>query len=162
VGASVPLFQVLGEERDDVVPQLVSRTLAVARPVIGQKGMAGTIVDLGRDGKILEVGVFMRRAIAYLLLATYLISLYLLIWWLCQAVFVPIFGNNGPDLRLFHHLPQDADFHIQCSSCYPGRTASSSVRRDIVGPSEGSKARAVLMTVEELDLLLEAERSLDS
>jgi two-component system sensor histidine kinase AtoS len=48
--------------------------------------------------KILEVGFFMRRAIAYLLLAAYLIALYLLIWWLCQAVFVPMFGNDGRSL----------------------------------------------------------------
>jgi PAS domain S-box-containing protein len=45
--------------------------------------------------KILEVGFFMRRAIAYLLLGTYLIALYLLIWWLSVAVFVPIVGNDG-------------------------------------------------------------------
>src|SRR5678816_3235240 len=45
--------------------------------------------------KILEVGFFMRRAIAYLLLATYLIALYLLIWWLSVAVFVPIVGHDG-------------------------------------------------------------------
>src|SRR5262245_39450533 len=31
--------------------------------------------------KILEVGFFMRRAIAYLVLAAYLIALYVLIWW---------------------------------------------------------------------------------
>jgi hypothetical protein len=37
----------------------------------------------------------MRRAIAYLLLATYLIALYLLIWWLSVAVFVPIVGHDG-------------------------------------------------------------------
>ena len=48
--------------------------------------------------KILEVGFFMRRAIAYLLLAAYLVALYLLIWWLCQAVFVPMFGNDGRSL----------------------------------------------------------------
>ncbi len=48
--------------------------------------------------KILEVGFFMRRAIAYLLLAAYLIALYVLIWWLCQVLFVPIFGSDGRGL----------------------------------------------------------------
>ena len=48
--------------------------------------------------KILEVGFFMRRAIAYLLLAVYLIVLYLLVWWLARAVFVPIFGPDGRTL----------------------------------------------------------------
>jgi PAS domain S-box-containing protein len=48
--------------------------------------------------KILEVGFFMRRAIAYLLLGAYLVSLYLLIWWLCVSVFVPMFGQGGRNL----------------------------------------------------------------
>ncbi len=45
--------------------------------------------------KILEVGFFMRRTIAYLLLATYLVALYLLVWWLCSTVFVPVVGKDG-------------------------------------------------------------------
>jgi PAS domain S-box-containing protein len=48
--------------------------------------------------KILEVGFFMRRAIAYLLLAAYLVALYVLIWWLSQAVFTPILGPDGRGL----------------------------------------------------------------
>jgi PAS domain S-box-containing protein len=48
--------------------------------------------------RILEVGYFMRRAIAYMLLAAYLIGLYLFIWWLSISVFVPILGNGGRSL----------------------------------------------------------------
>ncbi|HEY1582270.1 MAG TPA: ATP-binding protein [Chthoniobacterales bacterium] len=48
--------------------------------------------------KILEVGFFMRRAIAYLVLAAYLIALYLLVWWLSVTVFVPIVGSDGRPL----------------------------------------------------------------
>ncbi|MGI8432406.1 MAG: ATP-binding protein [Chthoniobacterales bacterium] len=48
--------------------------------------------------KILEVGYFMRRAIAYLLLAAYLVALYSLVLWLCVTVFVPILGPGGNTL----------------------------------------------------------------
>jgi PAS domain S-box-containing protein len=48
--------------------------------------------------KILEVGFFMRRAIAYLLLAVYLVTLYLLVLWLCLTVFIPMFGPDGRSL----------------------------------------------------------------
>jgi len=48
--------------------------------------------------KILEVGFFMRRSIAYILLAVYLAALYCFVWWLCTVVFVPMFGNDGRSL----------------------------------------------------------------
>ena len=48
--------------------------------------------------KILEVGFFMRRSIAYILLAVYLTALYCVVWWLGNVVFVPIFGADGRSL----------------------------------------------------------------
>src|SRR5215470_2869992 len=42
-------LQMLVEERHRVQPQLGRRSLAIARPVIGEEGMASVLVDLGRD-----------------------------------------------------------------------------------------------------------------
>src|SRR5271166_176853 len=42
-------LQVLVEEGDGIRPQLGGRSLAIARPVIGEKGMAGILVHLDRD-----------------------------------------------------------------------------------------------------------------
>src|SRR5437764_8351753 len=42
-------FQVLAEKPLDVLPQLLRRAFAIARPVIGEKGVAGAIIDLRRD-----------------------------------------------------------------------------------------------------------------
>src|SRR5262249_16390121 len=43
------LLQVVGEEGLDMTPQFLRRGLAIARPVIGEKGVAGVLVDLCRD-----------------------------------------------------------------------------------------------------------------
>ncbi|MBA3962716.1 MAG: PAS domain-containing protein [Chthoniobacterales bacterium] len=51
--------------------------------------------------KILEVGYFMRRTIAYILLAAYLLALYAIVWWLCAEVFGPLLGNDG---RFISHM----------------------------------------------------------
>ena len=48
--------------------------------------------------KILEVGLFVRRAISYAVLAVYLITLYALVWWLSSSVFVPVLGKEGRSL----------------------------------------------------------------
>ena len=42
-------FQVLVEERDGIRPQLGRRRFAIARPVIGEKGVPGVFVDFDRD-----------------------------------------------------------------------------------------------------------------
>src|SRR5215217_1505255 len=43
------LFQVLAEEFEDIAPKLVGRPFAITRAVIGQEGMAGILIHLGRD-----------------------------------------------------------------------------------------------------------------
>ena len=45
--------------------------------------------------KILEVGYFMRRGIALLLLVAYLVALYVLVWWPSHLLFFPLFGEDG-------------------------------------------------------------------
>src|SRR6266704_1147551 len=45
--SSGSLLQMLAEKRLDVVPQLIGRAFAIARPVIGNEGVAGALVDLG-------------------------------------------------------------------------------------------------------------------
>ena len=42
-------LQILVKERDGIRPQLGRRRLAIARPVIGEKGVAGILVDLDRN-----------------------------------------------------------------------------------------------------------------
>src|SRR5438874_2847010 len=56
------LLQVLAEVGLDVAPQFLRRRFAVARPVIGEEGVTGVLVDLCRDvltgrlGALLELG----------------------------------------------------------------------------------------------------------
>jgi len=45
--------------------------------------------------KIMEAGVFLRRSMAYVLLTTYLLALYGLVWWLVSAAAVPFVGDRG-------------------------------------------------------------------
>ena len=48
--------------------------------------------------KIMEVGLFFRRAISYALLAVYLLALYGLVWWLVFAVFEPQMASRAKSL----------------------------------------------------------------
>ena len=48
--------------------------------------------------KILEVGFFLRRAMAYVLLVVYLLVLYGFVWWLAFTVFAPLLPNDARSL----------------------------------------------------------------
>jgi PAS domain S-box-containing protein len=48
--------------------------------------------------KIMEVGFFLRRAMAYVVLTAYLFALYALIWWLVFAVFRQVLPENARSL----------------------------------------------------------------
>lgn len=46
--------------------------------------------------KIMEVGIFIRRAIAYVVLTAYLLALYGLVWWLVSTVITPFLTVGKP------------------------------------------------------------------
>lgn len=48
--------------------------------------------------KIMEVGLFFRRALSYALLTAYLLALYALVWWLVFAVFEPQIADRAKSL----------------------------------------------------------------
>jgi PAS domain S-box-containing protein len=48
--------------------------------------------------KIMEVGFFLRRGMAYAVLIAYLAALYGLVWWLVRSVFTPLLGEEGTSL----------------------------------------------------------------
>lgn len=48
--------------------------------------------------KIMEVGLFFRRAIGYVVLTAYLLALYSLVWWLVSAVFTPVLAGGSRPL----------------------------------------------------------------
>jgi nitrogen-specific signal transduction histidine kinase len=45
--------------------------------------------------KIMEVGLFLRRAIGYVVLTGYLLALYALVWWLVSTVFQPFLAGGS-------------------------------------------------------------------
>ncbi|MEP6810419.1 MAG: GAF domain-containing protein, partial [Chthoniobacterales bacterium] len=48
--------------------------------------------------KIMDVGLFLRRAMSYIVLGVYLLVLYGLVWWLVFRVFSPVFGPSMSSL----------------------------------------------------------------
>lgn len=59
--------------------------IAPFRPILFSLVVAYAIASR----KIMEVGIFLRRAIAYVVLTAYLLALYGLVWWLVSTVFTP-------------------------------------------------------------------------
>ena len=106
--------------------------------------------------KIMEVGLFLRRAIAYALLTTYLLVLYGTVWWLIAAVAVPNIGAEG---RTLAHLMAAI---VVAFAMAPARGISQRLAdRLFVGArrldfrSTVNKATAILRSVSTLSELLE-------
>ncbi|MEO5720609.1 MAG: ATP-binding protein [Chthoniobacterales bacterium] len=105
--------------------------------------------------KIMEVGFFLRRAIAYVLLATYLLALYGVIWWLIAAVSVP---NIGPQGYTYAHVIAAI---VVAFAMSPARGISQSLAHRLFIGTRGldfrstvNKATAILRSVTTLRELL--------
>ncbi len=48
--------------------------------------------------KVMEVGVFLRRAMSYLVLTAYLLTIYAILWWLVAMAFKPVMGAQRANL----------------------------------------------------------------
>ena len=106
--------------------------------------------------KIMEVGLFLRRVIGYVVLTGYLLALYGLVWWLVSTVFAPFL--NGADRPLAHVLAAV----VIAFAMAPARGISQSLAdRLFVGTrrldfrSTMNQAAAILKSVATLQDLLE-------
>ncbi|MGZ4965786.1 MAG: ATP-binding protein, partial [Chthoniobacterales bacterium] len=106
--------------------------------------------------KIMEVGFFLRRAIAYGVLTSYLLALYGAVWWLVAAVAGP---HIGPQAYTFSHLIAAVTIAFAMA---PARGISQTLAdRLFVGSgrldfrSTVNKATTILRSVSTLNELLE-------
>jgi PAS domain S-box-containing protein len=106
--------------------------------------------------KIMEVGLFFRRAISYALLTAYLLALYGLVWWLAFAVFEPQLPNGA---KSFAHVLAAI---VVAFAMAPARGVSQSLAdklflgtRRLDFRSTMNEAAAILKSVTTLQDLLE-------
>ena len=106
--------------------------------------------------KIMEVGVFLRRTLAYGLLTTYLLAIYLAVWWLVTTAATPIAGRGGSS---FAHVVAAI---IVAFAMAPARGISQSFANRLFGGSGAldfrstmNNAAAILRSVTTLPDLLE-------
>ncbi|HEV2841226.1 MAG TPA: ATP-binding protein [Chthoniobacterales bacterium] len=106
--------------------------------------------------KIMEVGLFFRRALSYALLTAYLLALYALVWWLVFAVFEPQMANRAKSIA--HVLAAI----VVAFAMAPARGVSQSLAdklflgtRRLDFRSTMNQAAAILKSVTTLEDLLE-------
>jgi PAS domain S-box-containing protein len=104
--------------------------------------------------KVMEVGIFLRRAIAYVVLTAYLLALYGLVWWLVATAF----GHGGEK----NSLPHLVAAIVVAFAMAPARGVSQSLAdRLFIGTrrldfrSTMNAAAAILKSVTTLEDLLE-------
>ena len=89
--AALAVLAVLGIVLQPVVSRTVLVRLAPFRVVVFSLIIAYGIATR----KIMEVGFFFRRVMAYGVLTAYLLALYGGVWWLVATVFTPMLGDAG-------------------------------------------------------------------
>ena len=106
--------------------------------------------------KVMEVGLFLRRAMSYVLLTAYLLALYGLVWWLAFATFHPLLPGKSKSLA---HIMAAV---VVAFAMAPARGISQSfANRLFVGTrrldfrSTVNKATAILRSVTTLEDLIE-------
>jgi PAS domain S-box-containing protein len=106
--------------------------------------------------KIMEVGLFLRRVMSFTVLATYLLGLYLLVWWLIATATSSLF--QSPDRTIAHVIAA----LVITFAMAPARGVSQALAdRLFVGTKRldfratMNKATAILQSVSTLDNLLE-------
>jgi PAS domain S-box-containing protein len=107
--------------------------------------------------KIMEVGVFLRRVMGYLVLATYIVALYALVWWLSGAVFRQVLTIE--QARSLAHICAAV---VIAFAMAPARGFSQSIADRLFGGSRSldfratmNKAADILESVSTLPELLE-------
>lgn len=106
--------------------------------------------------KIMEVGVFLRRSLAYALLTAYLLAIYVAVWWLVATAARPVIGGEGSS---FAHVVAAI---IVAFAMAPARGVSQSFANRLFGGSGAldfrstmNKAAAILRSVTTLHDLLQ-------
>jgi len=106
--------------------------------------------------KIMEVGLFLRRAIGYVVLTGYLLALYFVVWWLVSIVFTPVLAAGSSALA--HVLAAI----VVAFAMAPARGVSQSLAdklflgtRRLDFRSTMNEAAAILKSVTTLQALLE-------
>src|SRR5438105_1967212 len=105
--------------------------------------------------KIMDVGFFFQRAIAYTLLTVYLLALYGVVWWLINSAFEPLFGTSA------RSAAQVGAAVIVAFAMAPARGVSQSLADRLFSGTRGldfrataSKAAEILASVTTLPELL--------
>jgi PAS domain S-box-containing protein len=107
--------------------------------------------------KIMEVGVFLRRVMGYLVLAAYIVALYALVWWLTGMFFGQMLGAD--ESRSVAHICAAV---VIAFAMAPARGVSQSIADRLFGGSRSldfratvNKAAEILESVSTLPELLE-------